>query len=408
MRRAPGDVMAMTDASPLDAFRAAVMADPAAQQALAVLRDPAAFQALAVEWANARGIALSLEELFAAVRPDPLGIHRFGPAPQSGAAWPPRAWLPAQCLKEAGFAIDWFHFAGEPLDDPFFIDTRTRIAARPFNQLFRYRTQFGDFIEAGQDEAVQPSGFIFHMSRCGSTLVSQMLAALPDTISLSEPDPLDTVVQLPLIASGVTSDLHVAAVRAMIAALGRDRTGSTRRYFVKLDSWHTVALPLFRLAFPEVPWIFLYREPVEVLVSQERMRGVQTAPGVIPPQIFGFTDEEMSLPDVDYIARVLARTCAAVVDQWELGGGIAIDYRDLPQAMFTRILPHFGVTPTPAERALMEAASGRNAKAPRTGFTQDSAKKCDDASPATRAAAERHMAGLHARLQALSASSSPR
>ena len=394
----------MTDLSPLDAFRAAVMADPAAQQALAALHDPRAFEALAVEWANARGIPLAVEDLIAASRPDPLGIHGFAAAPQSGAAWPPRQWLPSRCAMEAGFAVDWYHYAGESLNEPFFADSRSRVGSRPFNQIFRYRTAFNDFIQAERDGAQEPSGFIFHMSRCGSTLVSQMLAALPDTISLSEPEPLDMIVQLPLVAQGVTPELHIEALRAMIAALGRDRTG-TDRYFIKLDSWHTLALPLFRQAFPDVPWIFLYREPVEVLVSQERMRGTQTAPGVLPPQIFGFTDAEMSLPDVDYIARVLARTCEAVVNQWQLGGGLAVDYRDLPEAMFTRILPHFGIGPTPEERALLEAASGRDAKAPTTEFKDDSSKKRDEASPATRAAADRHMAEIHARLQALSASS---
>ena len=34
------------------------------------------------------------------------------------------------------------------------------------------------------------------MSRCGSTLVSQMLAALPQNIVISEAAPIDAVVQL--------------------------------------------------------------------------------------------------------------------------------------------------------------------------------------------------------------------
>jgi hypothetical protein len=395
----------MTDASPLDRFRAAVMADPAIQQSLVELRDGDAFQALAVEWANAREIPLAPADLAEAVRPDPLGIHGFAPAPQSGTAWPPRQWLPQRAAIEAGFAVDWYHFAGAALADPFFADSRGRMATRPFNQLFRYRTQFGDFIQAEREGALKPDGFIFHMSRCGSTLVSQMLAALPDTVMVSEADPLDMLVQLPLLAQGVTAELHVEAVRAMVAALGRDRSGTSSRYFVKLDSWHTLALPLFRQAFPDVPWIFLYREPIEVLVSQERMRGAQTAPGVLPPQLFGFTEAEMSLPDVDYIARVLARTCAAVVDQWELGGGLLVDYRELPEAMVARVLPHFGIEATPEARAAMEAASSRDAKAPDTRFKDDSAKTRDDARPATREAAERHMREVHARLQALRAAS---
>jgi len=56
---------------------------------------------------------------------------------------------------------------------------------------------------------------------------------------------------------------------------------------VKLDSWHTIALPLFRRAFPAVPWVFLYATPVEVMVSQLRMPGLQMLPEGIGPQLYG-------------------------------------------------------------------------------------------------------------------------
>ena len=73
----------------------------------------------------------------------------------------------------------------------------------------------------------------------------------------------------------------------MVAAFGRRRGGRERHYFIKLDSWHTLALPLFRRAFPSVPWVFLYRDPVEVLVSQMRQRGAQTVAEIIPPSFYG-------------------------------------------------------------------------------------------------------------------------
>lgn len=395
----------MTDAPPIDRFRAAVMADPAIQMALVGQHVPEAFEAMAVEWANARGIPLTPADIIDATRPDPLGVRSFAPAPQSGAAWPPRQWLPARCTVEVGLAVDWFHAAGDPLRESFFQDSLSRIATRPFNQMFRYRTQFMDFFQAERDGAVAPSGIIFHMSRCGSTLVSQMLGALPDTISLSEPAPLDMVIQLPLFANGVTPDLHAEAIRAMVGALGRDRTGTSKRYFLKVDAWHTLALPAFRMAFPDVPWIFLHRDPVEVMVSQLRMRGAQVTPGALPPPVLGLTEAEMRLPDMDYIGHVLARLSGAVLDHWALGGGIAVDYRELPEAMFTRILPHFGIDPTAEERASLDAASGRNAKAPREAFQPDSAKKREEATPEVRAAADGHLGEIRERLLSLSASS---
>ena len=44
-------------------------------------------------------------------------------------------------------------------------------------------------------EPVGPAGFIYHISRCGSTLVAQMLNTLPGALVMSEPGPLDEVIQ---------------------------------------------------------------------------------------------------------------------------------------------------------------------------------------------------------------------
>jgi hypothetical protein len=138
-----------------------------------------------------------------------------------------------------------------------------------------------------------------------------------------------------------------------------------------------------------------------VLVSQMRRRGRQTVPGVLPSQIVGFAPDEEGLGDVDHVARVLGRICEAATDARGLGGGMLVDYRELPRAVFDRILPHFGVEPDADERALMQAASGRDAKAPDTTFKSDSKQKRREADDATRAAAERRLAGVCARLKAI-------
>jgi hypothetical protein len=128
-----------------------------------------------------------------------------------------------------------------------------------------------DFVKAAEPGPA-PDGLVFHMSRCGSTLVAQMFAALPDSMVVSEPPPLDDVLQISLLGG---ADTAIAALRAMSAAFGR-RGG--RPFVLKLDAWHALALPLFRRAFPDTPWVFLYRDPVEVLVSHMRQRGSQMLP----------------------------------------------------------------------------------------------------------------------------------
>ncbi len=379
----------------LDRFRTDVMADAPIQQRLAEQHDAAEFTRIAIEWATARGIAITADDLQA--RPDPLGV--LGRPPHIGTGWPPAQWLPVRvALDDPG--VDWCHFAGERLAESFYADTVRHIRARPFNRLIRCRTPLDAFVDAARD-GLAPDGFVFHMSRCGSTLVAQMLAAVPDHIVVSEAEPLDGIVQLPLFLPGTSGERHVEALRAMIAALGRDRTGRSRRYFVKLDSWHARALPLFRRAFPDTPWIFLYRDPLEVLVSQMRQRGAQTMPGVLPPQVFGFAPGEEEIPEVDYVARVLGRICEAAIDGLGLGGGMLVDYGELPGAVLDRILGHFGAEPDAGERALTQATARRNAKAPATTFDGDGQQKRRDADDATRAAAERHLADVYARLTAM-------
>lgn len=48
---------------------------------------------------------------------------------------------------------------------------------------------------------MEPSGLIFHIARCGSTLVSQLLKALPSLVVYSEPPVLNDV----LMSSGLSS-----------------------------------------------------------------------------------------------------------------------------------------------------------------------------------------------------------
>lgn len=340
---------------------------------LACIEGPDAFVARVLELA---GPDLNALEVAAAIRGDPAGISRLAASVPNAAAWPSRHWLPVQAV---GAAIDWAHFAGAPLGEPFFTESARRAAARPFNRLFRHVTGFGDFVaNAEREGSLVPDGFIFHMSRCGSTLVAQMLAALPGVVMVSEASPLDAAVRL-----GTPDPL-----KAMVAALGRRRSGDETRYFVKLDFAHALALPLFRAAFPRTPWLFLYRDPVEVLVSQMRMRGTQTL-------------ASPDLPPEEACALALAEVCEAAIDEMGKGAGLAVNHADLPDAI-TQILGHFGMACGAAEHALMAPASRRNAKSPATLFAGDAEAKRKGATAAVRIAAETHLAAVYRRLEALS------
>ncbi|HXM00254.1 MAG TPA: hypothetical protein VN932_10015, partial [Rhizomicrobium sp.] len=185
---------------------------------------------------------------------------------------------------------------------------------------------------------------------------------------------------LPALAPGD----HAAILRALLAAFA----GA----FVKLEAWHAMLLPLLRAAAPSVPWVFLYRDPVEVLVSHARSSAMHV--DILPPHY--------GAPST---AQALAAICDAAAAQLR-EGGLLVDYRELPGAVADRILPHFGIVCGESERALMAHAAGSDAKAPRP-FTPDSAAKQREAGDELRATAERELAPAYRRLQALRATEMP-
>ncbi len=386
----------------IDRFRALLSDDTALQDALAPLYIPEAFNAAAIAAAAAHGITLDADMLHEALKPDPLGLSRWGDGNASITGYPSRQWLPTAIVPTPqGAALSWVHFAGEPLRDSFFETSARRAGALPINRLMRERSTLQGLIDAPvPDDALLPDGFIFHMSRCGSTLAAQMIAALPGAIVPSEAAPIDGAVQLNHQIPGLPLELQVRVLRAVVAALGRNRDGNARRYVIKLDAWHMMALPLFRAAFPETPWAFMYRDPVEVMVSQKRQTGVMAVPGEVPPATFGI-DEKGEDSMLAYGANVLGRICQAAVENMSGGGGVLINYNEMPGAVPDRILRHFGIVADDADRAAMDDATKLDVKSKEKPFTPDGASKRAEATPDVLAVVDRYLAAPYAALEAL-------
>lgn len=385
----------------LHAFVQLVLGDPALQARLAAEIEARAFSEAAIAVAAERGVELDGELLDSVLRPDPLGLSRFAAAPIECEAWPPCGWLPTRSVQTIdGPAFDWLWFGARRLDQPFFEDEVRSAAALPINWLLRIRTGLAELIAgAGGQESLSLQGMVFHMSRCGSTLAAQMLGAVPGHAVSSEPEPLDAVLRW-CAESGASLDQAKAAIQAMVAALGRVRVPGETHHFIKMEVWHTLFLPLLRQALPGVNWIYLHRDPVEVLVSLREMPSHHTVPSVIPPGYFGLA-ELPELPHEEFAPFVLAQLAAAVPDHWLLGGGLVLDYPDISTAMPMGVAAHFGLALDEADCALMREAGMRDAKAPGTTFTADSARKRAAAGPELMAIAEHWLRPVRERLAAL-------
>ena len=334
-------------------FREFVFSDPALQAQLHGISDEGRFSDEVASLGCEIGFDFHPEDVETGSRQPALRAGEPGPG------WVPIAFR----VRDSRPFAEWAYFGRIAFTEPFFEDTIGFVLRNPFTRAFRQERP----LERGKNP--DPAGFIFHMSRCGSTLVAQMLAALPQNVVISEAPLIDDAIR-----TGRPDWLCF-----VISAL------STGQCFVKLDAWHIHSLPLIRAAFPRTPWVFLYRDPVEVMVSQMRCPGRPALPGALDPAILGLRTEDITgLSRDQWCARVLAGFCESAATFRDDPNGLFIDYRELPEAVWTRIAPHFGVSFSGDEVATMQAVARRDAKEPSLFFSEDSLKKQSEASPAVR------------------------
>jgi len=275
----------------------------------------------------------------------------------------PQGWTPVKVSFRGTQAwAEWIYTGPLRFTEPFFQDS-IRVARRnPFIAVFRREMPLE---AAGGVEGLQPAGFIFHMSRCGSTLIAQMLAALDRAVVISEAAPVDDVLQAKLSLPDLPRLDQVRWLRQVVAALGQRPIGRESLYFLKLDSWHIHQLPLIREAFPGVPWVFVRRNLEEVIASQLRQPGMPGAPGAMDPRALGLRPADVtSLGRDQWCARVLTNFLEAADTFRDDPGGLFIDYTQLPDAVWGAMAAHFGVQFSADEQSRMREAARFDAKSP--------------------------------------------
>lgn len=311
-------------------------------------------------------------------------------------------WVPIRVFwRDGAAAVDWCHFGDTALTEPFFRDSVALALRQPFNQAFRRETPI-DALSAWRaaSPGLQPTAFVYHASRCGSTLVAQMLAALGTHIVVSEPPMLDALLRARYLDPVLDEATQVEWLRGLVSALGQPRRGETG-YVIKLDAWSVFELPLLRTAFPEVPWIYLYRDPLEIAVSQVRERGSYMIPGVLGPALTIFEPAEaLQMPAELFIARVLGKMLEAGREGCETAGGHALHYAELPHAVWTSCREMLGVPGDAATREKLQAAARWNAKNPQLEFEADVQRKQREAKPELREVVEQWAAPAYRALEA--------
>ena len=340
----------------MEEFRIFVLDRPEIQRELEDIGEPLDFAARVIELGNEHGFDFHDGDVEAALRCGPMRAPREGLPEGSG-------WTPVQ-VDCAERAVRWVYTGTRPFAEPFFEDSIRMALWKPFARMFRIETTLDELCRrAGDARAQDPAGFILHVSRCGSTLVSQMLAAAGFAV-ISEAPPIDEVM----------GTRNKEWLRAIVQALStREPNGAV---FIKLDAWHNRHHRFLRETFPGTPWIFVYRDPVEVLVSQMEKPGEIGTPGLRDPASFGLKPgDACDASREEWCARVLETIYEAGAEASRDPNCTSVDYRELPEGFFSSIAGRLGFVLSGEAEARVREAAAYDAKNPGMMFQPDSQRK---------------------------------
>jgi hypothetical protein len=192
-------------------------------------------------------------------------------------------------------------------------------------------------------DPIVPSGFMFHISRCGSTLTAKALARSPRHVVINQGGPLQrgfwATITREWTREASPNPENLKAFRNLVLAMTRRRQPRQDRSFVKFISWNTLYASFIVEAFPHMPAMFLYRNPVEVVASTLRdTTAVLWAKGKRQAGFLTGLDwrETVEMRDVEYLAHCFAR----YLEMAERSSGriSPVNYADITPENFPAIL----------------------------------------------------------------------
>lgn len=275
-------------------------------------------------------------------------------------------WIPYKLFYDQGRPhCEWLYTGDDNFTEPFFDQTITR--CRQLNYRSRKSISSVDMLPhwSNEIESVPPSAFIFHVSRCGSTLASQLLALCSTNIVLSEVPFFDA-----LMRSGKDISHHLLkAAIAFYAPVKKDR----KRLFIKTDSWHIFFYKQIRELYPQTPFVLLYRRPDEVVRSQQKQRGMHAIPGLIEPALLGFDSNEVQHMNLDeYIGSVLEKYFQAFLNiVREDALAIPVNYNEGPISIVEKIAGISGTPINDIEMGKIKSRAMFHAKYPERVFAEE-------------------------------------
>jgi hypothetical protein len=222
---------------------------------------------------------------------------------------------------------------------------------------------------------VEPMGIILHVTRCGSTLLSNALSAGENVFSVGEAPAFDKAAQFPPSRDARTPGIGTRSLRDFCKTFAYYRGADATQVIIKTGLGAVTRLSAIRAAWPKVPCVMLIRDPIEVAVSN-----LQSPSRTLldwyhtPSSVTSAVPEEALRGSIaEFCAWVVGWTCTAALDQLD-EKCLLLDYRDLTPDAALRVADFFTIRLTAEGKAALQRAFLHDAK--RGGeFTPDVKRK---------------------------------
>jgi hypothetical protein len=255
--------------------------------------------------------------------------------------------------------------------------------------------------------APQPAGFIFHMSRTGSTVAGMMLRATGEVAFVGEPLAVNDLL------FRVDADLEWLGPRLrFIVEWFTAALGGTQKVVFKFASWVSLHLDRFQMLYPAVPCAFMYREPVEVVSAVVNKAPYMFRREGMRKQFLEHTDDEGAFERginaslrgrvdyrrecsyVEFVARFIGAICEPPAAAYAADRSILpVGYATFKQQVIEELAPAYGLEIDERERQQMLDATRHNVKVldRRVEFQNDSTLKRLSATPLMRELCDRYI-----------------
>lgn len=236
-------------------------------------------------------------------------------------------WIPVEVMRVGKrHMVRWVHPGNQLIfQEPFFSQTVDALVGAHAVQKLTPVEALADVQPINE-----PRGFIFHVSRCGSTLVSRSLAKVPSHRVIAEASPVNQLLLSDIPDEGYKRHLLKGLIHALCG------TAADTSCIIKFTSWNVLFLEQILALFPATPWVFIYREPGAVLQSlieePPRWAANQELARFIGGPHSGAWEQ---------ILFALESLLKAPIPHWNCLAR-AIDYSQLPDALLD-IPAHFGL-----------------------------------------------------------------